>query len=105
VPITRPRKGGKEKYVPDGHCQCQNEMNDHLLACQQFLIESHIVAHLANERASLLNMNNINDISFFGTSDLYHCCSIAQAGMLILCFFHRISTQPIEVSLKFLIFF
>jgi hypothetical protein len=48
-----------------------------LLACQQFLTESHIVARPANEQASFLNMNDISDILFFGTSDCYHCCSMA----------------------------
>jgi hypothetical protein len=48
-----------------------------LLASQQFLTESHIVTRLAYERASFLNMNDINVISFFGTSDCYHSCSIA----------------------------
>jgi hypothetical protein len=76
---NRPTKRGKEKYQSDGHCQCQKVMDDHLLACQQFLTESHIVTHLANERASFLNMNDINDISFFGTSDCYHSCYIALA--------------------------
>jgi hypothetical protein len=47
-----------------------------LLACQQFLTESHKVTRFANERASFLNMNDINDISFIGTSDCHHCCSI-----------------------------
>jgi hypothetical protein len=47
------------------------------MACQQFLTESHIVTRFANERASFLNMNDINDISFYGTSDCHHCCSIA----------------------------
>jgi hypothetical protein len=32
--------------------------------------ESHIVTRLANERV-FLNMNDINDISFFGTSDCF----------------------------------
>jgi hypothetical protein len=56
--------------------QYQKKMGD-LLACQQFLKESHIVTRLANERASFLNMNDINDIPFFGTSDCYHSCSMA----------------------------
>jgi hypothetical protein len=43
----------------------------------KFLTESHKVTRLAIERASFLNMNDINDISFFETSDYYHCCSIA----------------------------
>jgi hypothetical protein len=38
-------------------------MDDHLLACQQFLTESHIFTRIANERASLFNMNDINYIS------------------------------------------
>jgi hypothetical protein len=54
------------------HCQCQKEMDDHLLACQQFLKENHIVTRLANERASFLNMKDINNILVFGTSDCYH---------------------------------
>jgi hypothetical protein len=74
--INIPTKRGKEKSPSDGHCQCQKEMDDHLLACQQFLTESHIVTRLANEQASYLNINDINDISFFGMSDCYHFCSI-----------------------------
>jgi hypothetical protein len=60
--INRPTKGGEEKCSSDGHCQCQKEMDDHLLVCQQFLTESHIVTRLPNERASFLNVNDINDI-------------------------------------------
>jgi hypothetical protein len=45
-----------------------------ILVCQQFLTESHIVNRFANERASFLNTNDINDIEFFGTSDCYHHC-------------------------------
>jgi hypothetical protein len=48
--INRPTKRGKTKSPSNGHFQ--KEMDDHLLACHQFLTESHI-----------------NDISFFGTSD------------------------------------
>jgi hypothetical protein len=33
--INRPTKRGKEKS-PSDDCQCQKEMDDHLLACQQF---------------------------------------------------------------------
>jgi hypothetical protein len=50
--INRPTKRGKEKSLSNGHWQCQKEMGNHLMACQQFLTESHIVARLANERAS-----------------------------------------------------
>jgi hypothetical protein len=46
-----------------------------------FFKESHIVTRNAEERASFLK---IIDISFFGTPDGHHCCSIAYAGMLIL---------------------
>jgi hypothetical protein len=35
--INRPTKRGKEKSPSDGHCQCEKEMDDHLLACQQIL--------------------------------------------------------------------
>jgi hypothetical protein len=42
-----------------------------------FYKESHIVTHYAKERVSFLNLNDINDISFCGTSDCHHCCSIA----------------------------
>jgi hypothetical protein len=69
--IIRPTKHGKERSLSDGHCQCQKEMDEHLLACQQFLTESHIVTRLGYEQVSLYNMNNINDIYFFGTSDCY----------------------------------
>jgi hypothetical protein len=32
--INRPTKRGKENSRSDGHCQCEKEMEDHLLACQ-----------------------------------------------------------------------
>jgi hypothetical protein len=32
--INRPTKRGIEKSPSDGHCQCEKEMDDHLLACQ-----------------------------------------------------------------------
>jgi hypothetical protein len=74
--IDRPTKRGKENSPSVGHCQCQKKMNDNLLACQQILPESHIVTRLANERASFLNMNDINQI-IFGTFDCCHFCLIA----------------------------
>jgi hypothetical protein len=61
----------KEKSQSDGHCQCQKEMDNHLLASPQFSTESHIVTRLANERASFLNVNDFNDMSFVGSSDCY----------------------------------
>jgi hypothetical protein len=33
--VNRPTKLGKEKFPFDGHIQCEKEMDDHLLACQQ----------------------------------------------------------------------
>jgi hypothetical protein len=33
--INRPTKRGKEKSRSDGHCQCEIEREDYLLACQQ----------------------------------------------------------------------
>jgi hypothetical protein len=38
------------------------------------LKESHVVTRLAKKRVSFLK---INEISFFGTPDWHHCCSIA----------------------------
>jgi hypothetical protein len=32
--INRPTKRGKEKSSSDKHCQCEKEVDDHLLACQ-----------------------------------------------------------------------
>jgi hypothetical protein len=34
--INRPTKRGKEKFPLDGHCQCEKEMDDHILAYQHF---------------------------------------------------------------------
>jgi hypothetical protein len=51
-------------------------MDEHLMAYQQILKkEPH--TRLAKERASFLNINDINDISFFGTPNCHHCCSKA----------------------------
>jgi hypothetical protein len=69
--IIRPTKCEKEKSPFDGHCQCEKEMEDHLLACKQLLKESYVVTFTAIERASFLKIKDINDISFFGTSDYY----------------------------------
>jgi hypothetical protein len=35
--INRPTKRVKKKSPFDGYCQCEKEMDDHLLACQQIL--------------------------------------------------------------------
>jgi hypothetical protein len=40
----------------------KKEMEDNLLACQQFLKKSHLVTCLAKERASFLKINDINEI-------------------------------------------
>jgi hypothetical protein len=37
VLIDQQRKKEKEKSPSDGHCQCEKEMDVHLLACQQIL--------------------------------------------------------------------
>jgi hypothetical protein len=58
-------------------------MNDHYWRVNK-LKESHVVTRLAKERASNLKINDINDISVFGTPDCHNCCSRAKAGMLIL---------------------
>jgi hypothetical protein len=50
--------------------------NDAIDMIEALMTESHIVTRLANERASFEYIG-INDISLFGTSDCYHCCSIA----------------------------
>jgi hypothetical protein len=73
--INRPTKRGKENSPSDGHGQCEKKMDDHLLACQSLLKESHIVICIAKERTSFLKINDFNDISFFGTSDCHHCCA------------------------------
>jgi hypothetical protein len=39
-------------------------MDDHLLASQQFLTESHEVTRLANEGASFLNMDTLMTFDF-----------------------------------------
>jgi hypothetical protein len=40
--INRPTKRGKGKSPSDSHCQCEKEMDDHLVACQQiFEIKPH----------------------------------------------------------------
>jgi hypothetical protein len=85
--INRPTKRGKEKSPSDGHCQCEKEMDDHLLACQYFLKKSYIVTRFAKEGGSFLNMNDINDISFFGTCDclslLFYSVSRNASSMFI----------------------
>jgi hypothetical protein len=54
----------------------------HLLACQLFLTESHIVTHLGNKRASFFNMNDINDNSYFGTSEIDDFCKFHKANII-----------------------
>jgi hypothetical protein len=55
---------GKEKSPSDGRCQCQKEMDDHLLACQQFFDrEPHSDPH-ANERASFFNKTTLMTFHF-----------------------------------------
>jgi hypothetical protein len=35
--INRPTKREKDKFPSDGHCQCEKQMDNHLLAYQQIL--------------------------------------------------------------------
>jgi hypothetical protein len=35
INTSRSTKRGKEKSPSDGHCQCEKEIDDHLVACQQ----------------------------------------------------------------------
>jgi hypothetical protein len=60
-----------------GHCQCKKEMDDHLLASQQIFEKVPRSDTLAKERVSFLKVNDIKDISFLGTPNCHHCCSIA----------------------------
>jgi hypothetical protein len=75
--INRPTKSGKEKSPFDGHCQCKKEIENHFLACQQIFEKVPHSDTLAKERESILKVNDINDISFLGTPNCHHCCSIA----------------------------
>jgi hypothetical protein len=43
----------------------------------KFLKRSYKVTRLAKKRVSFLKINAINDISFLGTPNCQHCCSIA----------------------------
>jgi hypothetical protein len=55
--INRPTRRVKEKSTSDAHCQCEKEMGDHLLACQQILeIEPH------SDTSIILKINDNNDI-------------------------------------------
>jgi hypothetical protein len=60
--FNRPTKRGKEKSPSDGHCQCEKEMDDHLLPCQQILEREPRSERLAKERAPLKKINDINDM-------------------------------------------
>jgi hypothetical protein len=74
--INRPTKRGKEKSPSDGHCKCDKEMDDHLLASQQILERKPRVTRLAKEQASFFKINDINDILFLELLTVI-CCSIA----------------------------
>jgi hypothetical protein len=50
----------------------------------KFLKESHVVTGHAKERASFLKLIKINNNLVLGTADSHHCCSLAQAGILII---------------------
>jgi hypothetical protein len=81
--IKRLTKRGKEKSPSDGHCQCKKEMDDYLLACQQIFEKVPHSETLAKERTAFLKVNDINDISFFGTPD---CRSVSgNANSMVVC--------------------
>jgi hypothetical protein len=65
---------GKEKSPSDGHCQCEKDGRP--FPGVSIIFESVPVIRIAKERAAFLKINDFNDISFFGTSECYHCCSI-----------------------------
>jgi hypothetical protein len=47
------------------------------MACQQIFEEVPHSDTLAKEQASFLKVDDIDDISFLGTPNCHHCCSIA----------------------------
>jgi hypothetical protein len=78
--IYRPTNRGKEKS-PFDSVNAKKRWTT-IYWCVNKFKESHIVTRRDKERPSFLKINDINAISFFGTPDCHHCCSIA--GMLIL---------------------
>jgi hypothetical protein len=54
--INRPTKRGKDKSSSDGHCQCEKEIDDHLLACQK-IIEREPHSDTTRYRASIIFEN------------------------------------------------
>jgi hypothetical protein len=59
----------------------REEMDNHLLffdsLTRKYLKECRVMARLAKERSSVLKINDINDVSLFGTPDFHHCISTA----------------------------
>jgi hypothetical protein len=56
------------KTPSDGHCQCEKEIDDHLLACQQILEREPRSDTPCKKQGTFLK---INDISFYGTPDCH----------------------------------
>jgi hypothetical protein len=82
--INRPSVGKRSLHLMDT-VNAKKRWTTIYWRVNKFLKESHIVTRFAKELVSFLKLNDINDISFFGTSDCHHCCS-SVVGMLILCF-------------------
>jgi hypothetical protein len=61
--FNTPTKRGKEKSPSDGNCQCEKEIDGHLLACQQ-IFEREPHSDLVNERVLFLKINDIMTFHF-----------------------------------------
>jgi hypothetical protein len=55
--INRPTMRGKEKSPSDGHCQWEKEMDDHLLACQQQILERELRSDTLCQGANIIFEN------------------------------------------------
>jgi hypothetical protein len=64
----------------------------------KFLKKSHIVIRFV-KRVSFFKMNDINDISFFGTSDCHHFCSNSMLVVSVSLLFN-IFYRHIKLSLE-----
>jgi hypothetical protein len=85
--INRLTKRGKEKSPSIGHCQCEKDMEDCLLACQQFLKESRSDTHSLLMSGPHFCIYDINIISCFGTrllSLLFYSVSGNANSMVLL---------------------
>jgi hypothetical protein len=96
--INRPTRG-KEKSPSDGHCQCEKEMDYHLLACQQiFENVPHSVKLLKSEH-HFWKVNEINEISFFGMPHCHHYCSANSMFLSLSSLLIKINLQNLRPKL------